>query len=30
VLVLQGTIFVIVLASDALYGRLSFLKRKGP
>jgi len=28
VLVLQGTIFVIVLASDALYGRLGFLKRK--
>jgi simple sugar transport system permease protein len=28
VLVLQGTIFVAVLASDALYGRLSFLKGK--
>jgi len=26
--VLQGTIFVIVLASDSLYGRLGFLKRK--
>ncbi len=30
VLVLQGTIFVIVLASDALYGRLGFLQRKAP
>jgi ABC-type uncharacterized transport system permease subunit len=28
VLVLQGTIFVIVLASDSLYGRLGFFKRK--
>ena len=26
VLVLQGMIFVMVLASDTLYGRLSFLK----
>ena len=30
VLVLQGTIFVIVLASNSLYGRLGFLKRKAP
>jgi len=30
VLVLQGTIFVAVLASDALYGRLRFLQRKAP
>jgi hypothetical protein len=29
VFVLQGMIFVVVLASDALYGRLGFLKRKG-
>ena len=29
VLVLQGIIFVVVLASDALYGRIGFLKRKG-
>jgi len=29
VLVLQGTIFVVVLASDALYGRIGFLQRKG-
>ena len=28
VLVLQGMIFVTVLASDALYGRLPFLNRK--
>jgi simple sugar transport system permease protein len=28
VLVLQGTIFIAVLASDALYGRLPFLKGK--
>ena len=28
VLVLQGTIFVVVLASDALYGRVGFLQRK--
>jgi len=28
VLVLQGIIFVFVLASDALYGRIGFLKRK--
>jgi general nucleoside transport system permease protein len=28
VLVLEGTIFVVVLASDSLYGRLSFLKGK--
>jgi general nucleoside transport system permease protein len=28
VLVLQGTIFVFVLASDALYGRIGFLKGK--
>ena len=28
VLVLQGTIFVTVLASDALYGRLAFLRGK--
>jgi len=28
VLVLEGTIFVVVLASDALYGRLPFLQRK--
>ena len=28
VLVLQGMIFVVVLASDSLYGRLSFLKGK--
>ena len=28
VFVLQGMIFVVVLASDALYGRLGFLKRK--
>jgi general nucleoside transport system permease protein len=28
VLVLQGTIFVIVLASDTLYGRLSLFQRK--
>jgi simple sugar transport system permease protein len=28
VLVLQGMIFVMVLASDSLYGRLSFLKGK--
>jgi general nucleoside transport system permease protein len=28
VLVLQGTIFLVVLASDSLYGRLGFLKRK--
>ena len=28
VLVLQGMIFVMVLASDALYGRISFLKGK--
>ena len=27
-LVLQGMIFVIVLASDALYGRFGFLKGK--
>jgi hypothetical protein len=26
--VLQGTIFVVVLASDALYGRVGFLQRK--
>ena len=26
VLVLQGIIFVAVLASDALYGRIGFLK----
>ena len=30
VLVLEGTIFVIVLASDTLYGRWSFFQRKGP
>jgi general nucleoside transport system permease protein len=29
VLVLQGVIFVMVLASDTLYGRLSFFKTKG-
>ncbi|MBV8916479.1 ABC transporter permease [Bradyrhizobium sp.] len=29
VLVLQGIIFVFVLASDALYGRIGFLKGKG-
>ena len=29
VLVLQGIIFVIVLASDSLYGRLRFFARKG-
>ena len=28
VLVLQGIIFVFVLASDALYGRIGFLKGK--
>jgi simple sugar transport system permease protein len=28
VLVLQGMIFVMVLASDALYGRIGFLKGK--
>jgi general nucleoside transport system permease protein len=28
VLVLQGMIFVMVLASDSLYGRLGFLKGK--
>jgi general nucleoside transport system permease protein len=28
VLVLQGTIFLFVLASDALYGRIGFLKEK--
>ena len=28
VLVLQGTIFVVVLASDSLYGRVGFLQRK--
>jgi simple sugar transport system permease protein len=28
VLVLQGMIFVVVLASDSLYGRLGFFKRK--
>jgi simple sugar transport system permease protein len=28
VLVLEGTIFVIVLASDSLYGRIGFLKEK--
>ncbi|HYA04566.1 MAG TPA: ABC transporter permease [Xanthobacteraceae bacterium] len=28
VLVLQGTIFLVVLASDSLYGRFGFLKRK--
>ena len=28
VLVLQGLIFVMVLASDSLYGRLKFLKPK--
>jgi simple sugar transport system permease protein len=27
-LVLQGIIFVFVLASDALYGRIGFLKSK--
>ena len=30
VLVLQGTIFVVVLASDTLYGRWRLLQRKGP
>jgi len=30
VLVLQGVIFMMVLASDALYGRLRFLTRKVP
>jgi len=30
VLVLQGIIFVTVLASDALYGRIGFLRRKAP
>jgi ABC-type uncharacterized transport system permease subunit len=30
VLVLQGIIFVMVLASDALYGRIGFLRRKAP
>ena len=30
VLVLQGTIFLVVLASDSLYGRLGILKRKTP
>jgi simple sugar transport system permease protein len=28
VLVLQGIIFVFVLASDAVYGRIGFLKGK--
>ena len=28
VLVLQGIIFVFVLASDAMYGRIGFLKGK--
>jgi len=30
VLVLQGTIFLVVLASDSLYGRFSIFKRKTP
>jgi ABC-type uncharacterized transport system permease subunit len=30
VLVLQGLIFLVVLASDSLYGRFSFFKRKTP
>ena len=30
VLVLQGTIFLVVLASDSLYGRLGFLRRRAP
>ena len=30
VLVLQGTIFVVVLASDTLYGRFGFLQRRTP